>query len=266
MLAQAPRDSIKNAKKIVVKVGTSSLTHASGKLNLNQIDSLAREIADIHHSGIEIILVSSGAIAAGLGKLGLRKSDISLSDKQAMAAIGQNILMHMYRKMFSEYGIEIGQILLTKEDFDSPERSALCKGTLDALFRYEVLPIINENDAVAVAEIKVGDNDTLSALVCNIIGADLLIILSDIDGLYEDDPKENPQARLIHQVTTLDEAVRALAKDTDNDMATGGMGTKISAIEIAMKTRTKTVIANGREKHILRDILSGKIVGTYFDL
>ncbi|OPL09017.1 MAG: gamma-glutamyl kinase [delta proteobacterium ML8_F1] len=263
---QTQRESILTAKKIVVKVGTSSLTHASGKLNLEQIDALAREIADIHHRGIEIILVSSGAIAAGLGKLGLRKSDISLSDKQAMAAIGQNILMHMYRKMFSEYGIEIGQILLTKEDFDSPHRSALCKGTLEALFRYDVLPIINENDAVAVEEIKVGDNDTLSALVSNIISADLLIILSDIDGLYEDDPRKNSQAKLIHHVTELSEAVRALARDTDNEMATGGMGTKISAIEIAMKSHTKTVIANGKKKHILRDILSGSIVGTYFDL
>lgn len=260
------RSSIKDSKKIVIKIGTSSLTHASGKLNLEQMDSIAMQIANIHNQGIDIVLVSSGAIAAGLGRLGLNKTDMSLSDKQAMAAIGQNILIHMYKKMFSENGIDIGQILLTKEDFESKDRSQHCKNTFNSLSKYRVIPIVNENDAIAVEEIKVGDNDTLSALVANIVNADLLIILSDIDGLYSDNPSINPDAFLIHNVTEMTGYIQSLAKDTNNILGTGGMSTKIEAVKIAKNTNTKTVIANSRTENVLNQIISGKDIGTYFNI
>lgn len=258
--------SFDDVKRLVIKVGTSTITHASGKLNLEQIDSLVMQIANLHNKGIDVVLVSSGAIAAGLGKLGLNKLDLSLSEKQAMAAVGQNILIHMYKKMFSEHGIVVGQILLTKEDFDSMTRIKLCQDTFESLRRFHVIPIVNENDAVAVEEIKVGDNDTLSALVANIFDADLLIILSDIDGLYDDNPKTNPEARLVPLVETMTPYIESLAGDTDNIMGTGGMATKISAVKQAHKTHTRTVIANGKTHNVLNDILSGRSVGTYFNL
>ncbi|MBN2259882.1 MAG: glutamate 5-kinase [Clostridiales bacterium] len=260
------RSELKKTKKLVIKVGTSSLTHATGKLNLQKIDSIVLQIANLHNKGIDVVLVSSGAIAAGLGKLGLDKRSISLPDKQAMAAIGQNILIHMYMKMFSEYGINIGQVLLTKEDFQSENRSKLCKDTFDSLSKYHVIPIVNENDAVAVEEIKVGDNDTLSALVANIVEADLLIILSDIDGLYDANPTHNPDAILLPYVDEMTPYIESLAQDTDNIMGTGGMSTKIEAVKIAKLSNTKTVIANGNVKNILNDILEGKSIGTYFNI
>lgn len=260
------RDFIKDINKIVIKVGSSSLTHSSGKLNLEQIDSLVMQVANIYNKGIDVVLVSSGAIAAGLGKLDLNKKDLSLSDKQAMAAIGQNILIHMYKKMFSEYGINIGQILLTKDDFESPTRRQLCKNTFESLSKYGVIPIVNENDAVAVEEIKVGDNDTLSALVGNMVEADMLIILSDIDGLYNYNPSDNPDAVLLDYVDEVTPYIESLAKGTNNNLGTGGMSTKIEAVKIAKKSETKTVIANGKTKNVLNDVLKGKNIGTYFNI
>lgn len=263
---QDPTRRFDHVRRLVIKVGTSTITHASGKLNLEQIDSLVMQIANLHNKGIDIVLVSSGAIAAGLGKLGLNKQDLSLSEKQAMAAIGQNILIHMYKKMFSEHGINIGQILLTKEDFESMTRSKLCQDTFESLRRFHVIPIVNENDAIAVEEIKVGDNDTLSALVANLFAADLLVILSDIDGLYDANPKLHPDAVLVPTVNVMTDYIESLAGDTDNIMGTGGMSTKISAVKQAHLTQTQTVIANGKRHNVLNDILGGLPVGTHFNL
>jgi glutamate 5-kinase len=265
-LAASRLEHLSNVKKLVIKVGTSTITHASGKLNLEQIDALVMQIANLHNKGIDVVLVSSGAIAAGLGKLGLNKLDLTISEKQAMAAIGQNILIHMYKKMFSEHGINIGQILLTKEDFESMNRSKLCQDTFNSLSKFKVIPIVNENDAVAIEQIKVGDNDTLSALVSNIVGADLLVILSDIDGLYDENPKLNPNANLLYHIDEMTPYIESLAGDTTNVMGTGGMCTKIEAVKLAMTTKTKTVIAHGKRHNVLNDILAGKPVGTYFDL
>lgn len=258
--------SIGNIKRVVIKVGTSTLTHRTGLLNLEQIDSLVMQISNIHNKGLEVVLVSSGAIGAGMGKLGIDKTNATLPEKQALAAVGQNVLMHMYQKMFSEHGINIGQILLTNEDFKSLERTTHCKDALKALFNYKVIPIVNENDAIAVEEIKVGDNDTLSALVSNLVEADLLIILSDIDGLYDDNPNLNPKAVLIDHIVEIDDYIESLAKDTNSTLGTGGMSTKIQAVKIAKRTNTRTIIANGRTSNIINKIMIGENIGSYFEL
>lgn len=258
------REYLKNVKKVVVKVGSSTITHDTGLLDLGRIEMLVRELVDIKNMGYDVILVTSGAIAAGVGALSLAKKPDTLPEKQAAAAVGQLVLMHMYQKIFSEYGKIVGQILLTKDDLDHEERLNNAKNTFTALLENGVIPIVNENDAVVVDEIKVGDNDTLSAYVVDIVKADLLIILSDIDGLYTDNPRSNPNAILISVVDEINDDIRSLGKGAGSSLGTGGMETKLIAGTIAANCGANMIIALGSRKSVLRDIMLGKEVGTLF--
>ncbi|WP_330671438.1 glutamate 5-kinase [Anaeromicrobium sp.] len=255
---------IKNCKRIVVKVGTSTLTHSTGLLNLSRIENLVRQLADIHNRGIEVVLVSSGAIGAGVGKLGLDERPKTIPEKQAAAAIGQGVLLHMYSKFFSEYGKITGQILLTRDDMADRHRFLNASNTFSALLDKGVIPIVNENDATVVDEIKFGDNDTLSAMVASLVNADLLVLLTDIDGLYDSNPKENKDARRIEYVESIDESIYNMADGAGSKLGTGGMITKIRACKIASFSGVCTVIANGSEKNILNMIVDGEEVGTFF--
>lgn len=252
-------------KKVVIKLGTSSLTHPSGLINLEKVENLVRQIIDLKNKGSEVIVVSSGAIGAGMGKLKVDKSTASIAQKQALAAVGQNILMHIYLKFAEEYGASVGQILLSKEDIDDKKRGAHSKDAILALLDYDIIPIVNENDAIAVDEIKVGDNDTLSAMVAKLIEADWLVILTDIDGLYSDNPKTNKNAVLIDHVKELTLEHKNSAKGSSSNLGTGGMETKLHAVEIANKVNIQTVIANSNEKHVLTRIFKGEKLGTWFE-
>lgn len=258
------KDYMNNIKRIVVKVGTSSLTHSTGLLNINKIESLVRQLSDIHNRGIEVILVSSAAIGAGIGKLGLKTRPKTIPEKQAAAAVGQGILLHMYEKLFSEYGKIVAQILLTREDISHRMRFLNASNTFYALLEKGVIPIVNENDAIVVDEIKFGDNDTLSAMVASLVNADLLILLTDIDGLYDSNPKTNPSAKFIDTVDEITDEIVSYAGDAGSSLGTGGMITKINAGKIATSSGSSMVIVNGDTKNVLNDILDGKNVGTFF--
>lgn len=258
------KEYLKGIKRIVVKVGTSSLTHSTGLLNLNRIENLVRQLSDVHNRGIEVILVSSGAIAAGIGKLGLKARPKTIPEKQAAAAVGQGILLHMYEKLFSEYGKVVGQILLTREDISDRMRFLNASNTFYALLEQGVIPIVNENDAIVVDEIKFGDNDTLSAMVSSLVNADLLILLTDIDGLYDSNPKNNPNAKFIHYVDEITEDIVAAADGAGSSLGTGGMITKINAGKIATSSGSSMVIVNGDAPNILNRILDKEEVGTFF--
>ncbi|MBC8061532.1 MAG: glutamate 5-kinase [Clostridiaceae bacterium] len=255
---------IKDIKRIVIKVGSSTLTHPNGLLNFNRIESIVRQLSDLRNSGKEVILVSSGAVAAGIGKLGLRLKPETIPEKQAAAAIGQGILVHMYEKLFSEYGQIAAQILLTKEDFIEEERLNHLRDAFFSLLSYGAIPIINENDVVAIDELKLGDNDTLSAMVAKALDADLLILLSDIDGLYSSDPTVNPNATLINWVDKLDSTIESFAEDTKTGLGTGGMITKISAAKLTSSSGISMIIANGSYPNIINRLLQGKEIGTWF--
>ncbi|MBR6719286.1 MAG: glutamate 5-kinase [Clostridia bacterium] len=250
--------------KIVVKVGTSTLAHTTGRLNIRRIETLCKVLSDLKNAGHEIILVSSGAIGMGVGKLGLTERPSDIPGKQAAAAVGQCELMYTYDKLFSEYNHNVAQILITAPDVKNPERKANFHNTLERLLALSVLPVINENDTVSTEEIVIGDNDTLSAEVSASIGADLLIILSDIDGLYDKNPKNNPDAKLIPVVSEITEEIKALAGGSGSSLGTGGMITKIRAAEIATAAHCDMIIANGAEPLILYDIVEGKSIGTRF--
>lgn len=255
---------IKNIKRMVVKVGSSTLTYQNGRINIRSIENLVRQLADIHNRGIEVILVTSGAIAAGVGKLGLKEKPKSIPEKQAAAAIGQAILMYMYDKLFAEYGQIVAQILITKEDMDDDDRHINAENTFNTLLEQNVIPIVNENDAIATQEIKFGDNDTLSAEVCKLVNADLLVLLSDIDGLYDCNPSINPDAKLIEQVDEITEEICDAAEGAGSKLGTGGMITKIKAAKIATSSGAAMVIVDGSLPNILNDVLDGKNVGTFF--
>ncbi|MCY6958170.1 glutamate 5-kinase [Clostridium brassicae] len=255
---------LENVKRIVIKVGTSTLTHSTGLLNLNRIEKLVRQISDIHNRGIEVILVSSGAIGAGIGKLGLKEKPKTIPQKQAAAAVGQGILLHMYEKLFSEYGKIAAQILLTREDVSHRTRFLNARNTFFALLEQGVIPIVNENDAISIDEIKFGDNDTLSAMVASIAEADLLILLTDIDGLYDSNPNTNPDAKLIRFVEDITEEIEGCAGDSGSKLGTGGMITKINAAKIATYSGSSMVIVDGSTPNILNEILNGSEVGTLF--
>ncbi|MBA5851123.1 glutamate 5-kinase [Clostridium sp. cel8] len=255
---------LSHVKRIVVKVGSSTLTYKSGLLNLYMIEQLVRQIADIHSMGMEIVLVTSGAIGAGIGKLGMKKRPESIPESQAAAAVGQGLLMNTYEKFFSEYGKTVGQILITKEDISHKYRFLNVKNTFSALLERGVIPIVNENDAVIVDEIKFGDNDTLSAMVATLIDADLLILLSDIDGLYDKNPKYDLNASLIENVFEITDEIEECAGGAGSKFGTGGMVTKIKAAKIAKKGGVPMVIAKGERKNIIRDIIGFKDVGTLF--
>ena len=258
------RQRLQEAKRIVVKVGTSTLTHDTGKLNLNRIDKLIREIADLKNQGKEMILVSSGAIAAGLGKLGLDKKPDSIPEKQAVAAIGQGVLMHIYEKLFAEYGQVMGQVLLTKENSVQHHQYIHSRNSLLAQLAMGAVPVINENDAVAVEEIKIGDNDNLSAMVATLVDADALIILSDIEGLYTANPATHPEAELISEIPEITPQVESIAGGAGSKLGTGGMMTKIQAAQIAMSAGVTMVIASGSREGVLREVLTGQNIGTVF--
>lgn len=258
------RERLREAKRIVVKVGTSTLAYETGKLDLYRIDHLIRELADLRNQGKEMVLVSSGAIAAGLGKLGMAQKPESIPEKQAVAAIGQGVLMHIYEKMFAEYGQIMGQVLLTKENSVRHNQYIHSRSSLLAQLAMGAIPVINENDAVAVDEIKIGDNDNLSAMVATLIDADALIILSDIEGLYTENPANNPAAKLIHEIPEITPDIERIAGGAGSRLGTGGMMTKIQAAQIAMSAGVTMVIASGAREGVLRGVLAGEAIGTVF--
>ncbi|PAV38892.1 glutamate 5-kinase [Megasphaera sp. ASD88] len=258
------RELLQKKNRIVVKVGSSTLTHETGKLNYHRIERLAMEIADLANQGKEMVLVSSGAVSAGMGPLGLSARPKTIREKQAVAAVGQGVLMHTYEKMFREYGQNVGQVLLTRMDAQDRKKFMNSRNTLLTMLQMGVIPIINENDVVAIDEFKIGDNDTLSAMVSNFIEADLLIILSDVDGLYTANPQTHPEARIIPVVTEVDKHVYDIAGGAGSSIGTGGMYTKIQAASIATSSGVDMVIASGSEDGVLRRICQGEEVGTWF--
>ena len=251
--------------RIVVKVGTSTLAHPTGRLNIQRMERLCKVLSDLKNAGHEIILVSSGAIGMGVGKLSLPSKPYDMPTKQAAAAVGQCELMYIYDKLFTEYNHIVAQILITAPDLqEAGSRKRNFHNTLARLLELGALPVINENDTVSTDEIVIGDNDTLSANVASTIGADLLVLLSDIDGLYDSDPHKNPSARLIDTVEQLDERIYALAGGEGSSLGTGGMVTKLRAAKIATDAGCEMVIANGSRPENLYDILDGAHVGTRF--
>lgn len=258
------RATLKDVKRIVIKVGSSTITYGNGKRNFSRIDRLAREIADLANQGKEIILVSSGAVAVGVDRLGLAAKPKTIPGKQAAAAVGQGVLMHTYEKIFAEYGQIVAQVLLTRMDSVDRHRYTNSRNTFLALLEHKVIPIVNENDVVAIDELKIGDNDNLSALVAGIIDADLLIILSDIDGLYTANPQNDPNAKLVPEVTDITPEIEASAGDAGSKVGTGGMFTKIQAAKMATSSGINMVIASGEEKDAISRILEGEEIGTLF--
>lgn len=258
------RAQLQSARRIVVKVGTSTLAYGPGRMNLRRIEHLVRELVDIANAGREVLLVSSGAIAAGLGRLGRTEKPTAIEEKQAVAAIGQGMLMHIYEKFFAEYGRTTAQVLLTKENSVRHNQYIHSRRSLLALLAMGAIPVVNENDAVAVDEIKIGDNDTLSATVATLVDADALIILSDIEGLYTANPQTHPDAHLIGVVSEITPAVEQLAGGAGSSLGTGGMSTKIEAAKIAMNAGATMVIAPGAQDGVLARVLAGEAVGTVF--
>ncbi len=260
------REHFKDHHRIVVKVGSSSLTHPeTGKPDLARIELLVRELANLQNWGKEVILVSSGAIMVGRQALGLEDRPASLAMKQACASIGQSRLMMLYQKLFSEYNQICSQILMTKHTIIRPLSRQNAENTFEQLLKMKVIPIVNENDTISTHEIEFGDNDSLSAVVAAVVHADLLIMLSDIDGLFTDDPRMNPQAQFISHVREIDETILALGKDTSSNVGTGGMSTKINAARLASSFGVDTVIANASDFRIIHRLAGGEEIGTYFE-
>lgn len=258
--------SFKNVKKLVVKVGTSSIAYPTGHINLRRIEKLVKVISDIKNSGIDIVLVSSGAIGVGCGKLKINRADCDTSAKQAAAAVGQCELMYMYDKIFSSYNHIVAQVLLTHDVIDNPDRKEKAIDTFRRLFELGAIPIVNENDTVSLEEIEAtfGENDTLSAIVATLVGADALVIMSDIDGLYDSDPRKNPCAKLISEVRSIDPSIISSAGEAGSESGTGGMKTKLNAAKIVMDANIGMAILNCSDPAILYDLLDGKDVGTRF--
>ena len=250
--------------RIVVKVGTSTLAHATGRLNIRHVEELVKVLSDLKNAGHEMILVSSGAIGMGVGKLNLPGRPTDMPTKQAAAAVGQCELMYTYDRLFTQYGHTVAQILLTGEDIEHEDRRRNFENTMARLLELGVIPVVNENDTVATAEIKVGDNDTLGAIVACSIDADLLVLLSDIDGLYTADPHKNPDARLLHCVEAVTEEIEALAGGVGSELGTGGMATKLKAAKLVTDEGCDMVITNGEHPENLYDIVEGNAVGTRF--
>ena len=257
---------LKDYKRVVIKIGSSSLTHPqTGGLNFSKMEHLVRAICDFRNSGLDVCLVSSGAIAVGREVIGIKERPSDLSIKQACAAVGQGRLMMTYQKLFGEYNQNSGQILMTKNTIINPVSRKNAANTFEELFGLDVVPIVNENDTVSTYEMQFGDNDTLSAIVASLTKADLLILLSDIDGLYSDDPHKNPDAELIKEVTDIDDKVFGMAKDsTGSNVGTGGMATKLMAAKIATYSGADMIIANAGKTDILYDIMNDDFTGTLF--
>lgn len=250
--------------RIVVKVGTSTLAHATGRLNIRHVEELVKVLSDLKNAGHEIILVSSGAIGMGVGKLNLAGRPADMPTKQAAAAVGQCELMYTYDRLFTKYNHTVAQILLTGEDVDHQDRRQNFENTMVRLLELGALPIINENDTVATAEIKVGDNDTLGAIVACSLGADLLVLLSDIQGLYTADPRQDAGARMLSVVEEVTPEIEALAGGKGSELAVGGMATKLRAAKMVTARGCDMVIASGEHAECLYDIVEGRPVGTRF--
>ena len=253
-----------NIKRIVVKIGSSTLTHENGNLNLHRIEILARTLSDIKNSGIEVVLVSSGAVAAGIARTHLQRRPESVEEKMALAAVGQSELMRIYERFFSSYGHTVGQILMTKDVIDNPVRREAAEGTFLRLLEMGIIPIVNENDSVSYEEIKFGGNDTLSAYVCMVCHAELLINMTDIDGYYDSDPRKNPDAKLIERVEHIDESVYAAAGGAGSDRGTGGMYSKIKAADLVTDVGIPMMIVKGTDPTVLYSVLEGDARGTFF--
>ena len=250
--------------RIVVKVGTSTLAHPTGRLNIRHVEELVKVLSDLKNAGHEVVLVSSGAIGMGVGKLNLPGKPADMPTKQAAAAVGQCELMYTYDKLFAQYNHTVAQILLTGEDIDHADRRQNFENTIYRLLELGALPVINENDTVATAEIKVGDNDTLGGIVACTVKADLLVLLSDIDGLYTADPRKDPTASLIPVVEEVTAEVEALGGGVGSGLGTGGMATKLRAAKLVTSAGCDMIIANGENPALLYDIVDGKAVGTRF--
>ena len=253
--------------RIVVKVGTSTLAHTGGRLNIRRTGDFCRVLSDLKNSGHEIVLVSSGAIGMGVGKLGLTSRPKEMSSKQAAAAVGQCELMYVYDRLFAEYNHTVGQLLLTAEDISDEKHAKNIRNTLEKLLSYQVIPVINENDAVATDEIgietTIGENDTLSAITAKLVHADMLVMLSDIDGLYSADPRTHPEAEFIPVVSDMS-SLSVSADGAGSSLGSGGMNTKMKAAEVVTGAGIDMVIMNGRKPELLYDLLEGKSVGTLF--
>ena len=256
--------AVADAKRLVVKVGTSTLTYENGRLNLRRVEALCRVLADLKNAGREVVLVTSGAIGVGAGHMGLKERPRDIGGKQAAAAVGQCELMYIYDKQFSEYGHVTAQVLLTRDVMDDDRRRVNVVNTLSRLLEYGTIPIINENDTVAIEEIEFGDNDTLSAMVAELIGAQALVLLTDIDGLYDADPHTHPEAKRLPVVHKIDENLMALAGGAGSKRGTGGMITKLNAAQIAVDAGIPTVIMNGAQPYRLYDLFDGRPRGTLF--
>ena len=250
--------------KMVIKIGTSTLAHAGGRLNIRRVEELCKVISDLKNAGLGIILVSSGAIGMGCGKLSFSRKPEDMATKQAAAAVGQCELMYVYDKLFSEYNHTVAQILITASDIRHEDRYHNFSNTINRLLELEAIPIINENDTVATEEIGIGDNDTLAGIVASSINADLLVLLSDIDGLYSADPHKDSSAKLLSEVHELDDYILSLGGGVGSALATGGMKTKLAAAKICMENGCDMIIMNGSKPELLYDIADGKPVGTRF--
>ena len=250
--------------RVVIKIGTSTLAHKTGLLNIHRVEELCKVMSDLKNAGNEVILVSQGAIGMGVGKLSLPEKPTDIPTKQAAAAVGQCELMYTYDKLFSEYNHTVAQILVTGDDIAHPDRKANFINTMRRLLELGALPIINENDSVSTNEIEIGDNDTLGAIVATAVEADLLIILSDIDGLYTADPRKDTNASLIHKVAEITPEIESMIGGAGSNLGTGGMITKINAAKIVTEKGTDMVIANGENPNLLYDIIDGKDIGTRF--
>jgi len=258
------REDFINIKRVVVKVGTSTLSYKNGRLNFQRMGLLAKTLSALRKMGLQVVLVSSGAIGVGAGRLNLTKKPSTLAFKQALAALGQAQLMKIYQKLFDNYNQWVAQVLLTKDVMTIPERYKNARGTLFKLFEMGIIPIINENDTIATDEIEFGDNDTLSAMVSNLVNADLLILLSDIDGFYSADPKTDKEAKIIRSVTSISPELEKIASGSGSSFGTGGMSTKITAAKIASEHGIDTILALGDQPSIVLDIINGKEIGTHF--
>lgn len=250
--------------KITVKVGTSTLTHKTGRLNIRRVEELCKVLSDVKNAGNDIVLVSSGAIGMGVGKLNMAEKPSDMPTKQAAAAVGQCELMYVYDNLFQEYNHTVGQILITGEDLADSVRHENFTNTLNRLLELGALPVINENDTIATSEIAVGDNDTLGALVAASVNSDLFIVLTDIDGLYTSDPRRDPDAKLISEVSEITKEMLDGAGGKGSSLGTGGMATKLSAAKIAMEAGVDMIIVNGSAPEIIYDAVDGKAVGTRF--
>ncbi|MGN7484024.1 glutamate 5-kinase [Priestia megaterium] len=262
------RQELQNSKRVVVKVGTSTLTYDNGDINLARIEKLARVLSDLMNAGKEVVLVTSGAVQVGVKKLKLKEKPTSIREKQAAASVGQCELMHIYSKFFGEYSHIVGQVLLTKDVIEDEHVRNNVVNTFEKLIEDKVIPIVNENDTVAIDEIenivRFGDNDNLSAIVSVLIHADLLVILSDIDGFFDSDPTKNPNSKLIKVIDGITPELENFAGDSGTDVGTGGMVTKLTAAKTATSAGVSLILANGKEPSILRDIIEGQEIGTLF--